>query len=47
MEEFDAKNFKEEILGSEIRQEEVTDILLQINNRFILKDSSSLKKLRK
>jgi hypothetical protein len=46
LEEFEAENFKEEILGHEIRQEEVSDILVQINNRFILKDLSCLRELK-
>jgi hypothetical protein len=44
---FETKNFKEEILGNEIRQEEVADILVSINNRFMLKDASCLKTYEK
>lgn len=45
--EFDQKNFKEEILGHEIRKEEVKEILTDINNRFVIRDLDCLHHLKK
>lgn len=43
--EFNQENFKEQILGNEIKREEVTEILHQIRSRFVEKDPRLLVKL--
>lgn len=45
--EFDQNNFKEEVLGHEIRKEEVKEILGEINSKFIIQDLDCLHNLKK